>query len=224
MKSIILICVFLFQIDFQSVQTKNLPSIYAICQIELNDGQLIEGIINFGVSGYNRYYTHGFYFPKYHPPYGEPEILLLDLDVDSISIKQIEAFYIENLTYSGTPDVIDIINDSILVQNKKERFELSEKIVLHQKPSFKWIVGSNLFYAKDEKTIVVNVSDIKTFKLLKKPSEGWMNLISRLKEEYPQLNNEQKNALVEMRLLWYHELIKDEKLKTQLEKYFVPEN
>ncbi len=223
MKFNLFICLFVFSSLLPRITINQLPSIYAICQVELKNGEVKEGMITLGEPDDKMYNTHGFYFETQtvRGQFIPDELVQFDLEFDYLCFKG-KACYVENKTYLLMANKLDNINDSILTKTTEQNYQIGKKMVLHKKPEIKWYIGSNLFYKNTmtDDLIEIDISEISTFKLLKKPSTEWIELINRIYDEYPEIDKRDKPITERGGVLWYHDVVNNPELKQELEKYF----
>lgn len=190
-----------------------LPTIQAVCRIELNNGEIHEGIISFGGGGYEwRYIPNGFYTKYSNSGY----VGLFNLEYRSPDFDtkgESEIFYLENLTESRIGYEIKENGDSLLTRYYKESFKLHKKFPIYQSLPNSLYVGYDSTLSKK----IIEVDKIASFELLEDPQQKWLDLIEEARKERQKVEDtwEDYNEPV-----WYHDVMKNEEYRELLMRYF----
>ncbi len=218
-KLAILFSAFFLSFNFILLEDQeDLPTVQAVCQAEMKNGEIYEGMITFGTQGETRYFLHGFYYQNYHPNSLGGRIIEFNFDRDSFSFFRNNTFYAEN-TMDLRPYPLENLNDSIVTNTSKEIYKLSKTIKLHQEMPKHMNIFSNLYETSNNETIEVNVSEIAVFRFVKNPSVYWIELIEKYRKGNPYLLNKNlRRGYKEP--IWYHDIENDAELKKFVLQYF----
>lgn len=202
------------------------PTIQAICKVTLTDDRTIEGIITFGSGGYEyNYKPNGFCFVHDR---GVKQFILYGFDFQGLTPNSFGAFrrgtsklyYANNLgsgkypekttEFDSTKSIVTITTTEI------DQFELSDQMVMYDSLPLALYVG---YKDSESYKLTVNTNEIKSVKILKQPSQKWLDLIENARLR---INEAQKEEYWTdyMEPAWYHEIIENKDLVEYLKKYF----
>lgn len=215
MKSIVLILFLIIQLDTPNENTLiPLPSIKAICQIELRNGKIKEGIITI-VSGGIRYHSNGFVLKElvYESPaiYGNTKMKLFSMDQFELHFRndgKQKIFYAINRT-GRKPEKLIEEGEHILLKRYEEKFLMEKEIEISDKIPVSYPQGS-----KQSGIQKVKIKDIKVFRLLTKPTVKWLKTIEEgnkrleIKYGYSEANM--------MKSGWYHDIMKNQRSRNSI--------
>ncbi|MEM7102863.1 MAG: hypothetical protein AAF502_07035 [Bacteroidota bacterium] len=190
-----------------------IPSIQAICQIEMKSGEIEEGIITFGGGGYDwEYKPHGFYTKYPHSGRVHPF---------SLSFKKMkfpeadnhEYFYLENQTQYIDYRKTTVYGDSILIAQKTSTYRMHKEIPIYLDLSLEMYVG----YSTNVPMKLICVDDIKSFTLMASAPLKWQNIIKKARERVSEEGQDWTDYVAPV---WYHELMEDDDYRQYLSKHF----
>ena len=203
------------------------PEIQAVCKVTLNDGKIIEGFITFGSGGYEgKYRPNGFCFEHDN---GTKQLILYGFKFNLSNLDSYASYrngtsklcYIENISarYLQQPKTEFDEEKNTLTITKTE---VAKYKLLQQMPIYtKLPLGLTVQYSSDEQNgkITIEVNQIKSIKLLKKPSEKSLEIIENARKK--KRESEKEEASVDYQPpVWYHEIVQDKKQVKYLSQYF----
>jgi hypothetical protein len=210
-----------------------LPTIQSICRVTLEDGQKIEGMISFGRGGYNYSYNpNGFCFMDERGSY---VLKLFNLDFHefypeifySYFLPRRQLYYAKNITIEYPVQFpVYTYNDTfnILKMNKsiESNFKLTKKLLLYKNLPLTLYLDNS--YEKLD-TVEIDLSKMKSFELLRDPSEYWLKLIESAREKlkYKMTEDFKKDDSAWEDYIepsWYHEILKDDTIFNYLKIWF----
>ena len=216
---------------FTSGKTVNLdlgePEIQAVCKVTLNDGKIIEGFITFGSGGYEgKYRPNGFCFEHDN---GTKQLILYDFKFNLSNLDSYASHrngtsklcYVENISsrYLQQPktEFDEEKNTLTITKTEVAKYRLLEQMTIYTKlPS-----GLTVQYSSDEQNgkTTIEVNQIKSIELLKKPSKVSLDLIENARKK--QIEREKEEESVDYQPpVWYHEIITNQERIDYLSKFF----
>lgn len=219
------------------------PTIQAVCRISLINGETFEGFIVLGQGGYQGIWANGFYFEQ-GENYKNP--VLFSLESKTIEKTDEKAYYVNNgirqrmrfrnnqkfyyMQWERTPSInnpkeINIkSNDTatyLTINTKLEKkYKLQDTINLYlELPS-----STHLSWSKNVRTISISVKDILKFEFLENPSDYWIAKIKEKTIKANEIYNSPDSSGDFWAALWYHEIIKDDKLYEEYQQLLMFNN
>lgn len=187
------------------------PSILAVAEVYLKNGDKLEGVIWFKRGGYvTEDYYNGFCFKNKSGSY-QLQIIDKDFlkfsppDYSNLKSQPERVYYAENIRKVEQNSSISEPEQMIKV-TKKFSYKLLDEILIYKE------LPINL-YAIDKvknNSVVIKVDEVKQFKLPWQPSIKWLKKIKRHKEDLDKKMQENKKAGIYSEDLqtveWHHEM------------------
>ena len=225
------IFLFFILLIFTSEKSLNLdlgaPEIQAVCKVTLKDGKTIEGFITFGTGGYEyKYRPNGFCFEHDN---GTKQLILYDFKFNLSNLESYGSYrngtsklcYVENISkrYFQQPktEFDEEKNTLTITKTDVEKYRLLEQMTIYKKLPLDLSVG----YSSDEQNgkTTIEVNQIKSIELLKKPSEKSLEIIENARKK--QSESEKEEEWVDYQPpVWYHEIITNQEKIDYLSKFF----
>lgn len=208
---------------------QKLPTIQAICKVEMISGESVIGVISLGYS-YDNIYYHPNAF--YYETVSEKFVQHISLSFNGFYIDNLDALGASRIYFaesrSNKPQFLYKINEDNgqNVLNRKslreEEYILKTTFGIYKElPLAINIRAKNL---PEENVIQLNINNIKTFELLQAPGSEWLEKIQKAKQRLKQKKTQDKandNLWIGfLEPIWYHDIIKDKVEFSKWNQYF----
>jgi hypothetical protein len=189
------------------------PDIYAVAEIEMKNGEVLECIIQLAPSGERVYLPNGF---AYDQPGGRiPTLQFFSLYYSNdFENTHPHLYYLVNdspFDYPYHPPIIDSSGTDLLVTiefMQKSKYRLSDTMQIFMEIDF-WQRPDT------SKAVLINVNDIFRFRLVNSPSAKWTELIAKRRQEYQAASEANPSDYGEdfFEPFWYHELSQEQRIE-----------